>query len=151
MNEPSSLKEKLLQLSNSIYTQHKCGTGSVRLLDLAFMLQMELTPAQEAMFTARGSVEFKSTSPEGGTFENKGEVVNLQLPLAMMNVPALVAGKYQSGPNLLRLDFDNGKTLSGKKGFFSAPLERISITENKLHVRIGGPLGGMLTRNVDLA
>lgn len=151
MSDTAALKEKLLKLSNDIHEQHKTGQGTVRLADLAFLLSMPLDAQQEKLLAERGSVDFKATSPEGGVFENKGEAVSLQLPMATLIVPLMISGKYKSAPNSLQLEFDMGKTLSGKKGFINAPLEKIAISESKLNVRVGGMLGGMLSRDVNLA
>ena len=146
--DPAQLRESLVRLISEVHAIHRGAAGSLRLADLAVLLHLPLNDEMQRLLHERGLVSFLPASESGGRFENRGVELKLQTPNATIVFPPLIAGTYLSTPANLEIRFDPQTTMIGKKMMLNAPVESITLEPAKLLVKVGGPLGVLLSRTV---
>ncbi|HYG76316.1 MAG TPA: hypothetical protein VEK08_15025 [Planctomycetota bacterium] len=148
--DPEFLKRSVQKLIPDFQALHARGGGEVQLSELAALLNLPLDERMSAVLQQRGSMHFKATGGDEGTFENRGAEVQVPAPAATIVFPPLIAGIYRSTPGELEIRFDPKTAIAGRNSFVTAPVELVRMTAHKFHVKVGGMLGPMLSRTVDL-
>ena len=83
-----------------------------------------------------------------GRFQNLGVEIRVPTDMATIIFPPLIAGAYLTTPQFLDIRFNPNATILGKKMMFAAPVESLRLQPDQLAVKVGGPMGPMLSRTV---
>jgi hypothetical protein len=148
--DPAQLRASLARLITDVHAIHGGASSDLRLADLAVLLHLPLNAEMQRLLNERGSVSFHPAGGDSGRFENRGTELKVQTPSATIVFPPLVAGNYTTSPEKLDIRFDPASTILGKKMMLSAPMESLHLDLNQLIVKVGGPLGPLLSRTVKL-
>lgn len=148
--DPVTLKKVLLKLIADVHSIHQAGGGTVQLADIATAFGVTSSAIAQQVLSQRGDMVFRATNTNNGVVENCGEQMRLPINIAEVVIPPVIAGTYISTADSLILQMNSGQTIVGKKGFLSAPLESMSANQQQASVRVGGLLGGLLSRTISL-
>ena len=148
--DPAQLRESLARLISDVHAIHNGASHNLRLADLAVLLHLPLNDEMQKLLNERGAVTFQPGGSDNGRFENRGQELKLQTPIATIVFPPLISGSYTTTSEKLDIRFDPSSTILGKKMMLSAPMESLHLDLNQLIVKVGGPLGSLLSRTVRL-
>lgn len=157
--DPVQLKGALGKLITDVHAIHRGASGALRLADLAALLNLPLDANLQRLLNERGTITFVPAAgpvatvagaPGAGRFENRGTEIKVNAPVATIIFPPLIAGGYLSTPHTLDIRFDASATIMGKKMMLSAPVESLYLEPRLLVMKVGGPLGSMLSRTVQI-
>jgi hypothetical protein len=144
------LNQGLLKLIADVRSIHQAGGGSIRLVDIGTALGVPLDDTVRQALSQRGDMIFRVVSASSGVFENRGTEMRLPTNVAEIVIPPVLAGTYTSTAESLILQMNSEQTIVGKTAFMSAPLESLSANQQQASVRVGGFLGGLLSRTIAL-
>jgi hypothetical protein len=166
--DPAQLKLVLGKLVTDVHAIHNGAQNELRLADLAALLNLPLDANLKRMLVERGSIKFtpcsnfpapdpatlpagaKPALPNEGRFENRGAEIHVDAPMGTIVFPQLIAGAYLTTPEFLDIRFHPQATIFGKKMMFTAPVESLHLTAKQLAVKVGGPMGPMLSKTVQV-
>jgi hypothetical protein len=132
------IHDKVMNLISLVYTMHNAGQGSLLLLELVELFNLPITDDEQIQLNTRNVVNFKSTSPSGGTFENDGAKESFKHDLITVTVPSTISGTYLSFPTSLSLVFSDKNTISGGALFFKAEVQEVDANQYKVDLDLSG-------------
>ena len=133
-----------------ILALHQAGGGKLNLLDFAKTMGFKVSADTATILKGRGELTFKATGANEGEFSNAGDAADIKCKIGQIEIPALLAGTYTCSADTASLQFAKDHTFIGKVAVITAPLEAVSADANKVMVKIGGVLGGALSRALPL-
>jgi len=175
---PAQLKLVLGKIIADVHAIHNGAPGELRMAELAALMNLPLDATMHRLLVERGAIKFvpchplsaspaaapvdvtlrdpnqpapatpPPTLPNEGRFENRGAEIRVPTDMATIIFPPLIAGAYLTTPQILDIRFNPNATIFGKKMMFSAPVESLHMRPDQLDVKVGGPMGPMLSRTV---
>ena len=131
-----------------ILALHNAGGGKLSLYDFAHSMQFKMKGDTETMVRSRGDLVFTATGDHSGEFTNEGPVLDIKCKVGHIEIPSPISGTYTCSDDRTVLTFSKKHTFEGKVGVIGAPLESITADAHNVTVKIGGILGGALSRTL---
>ena len=135
---------------NQVLTLHNAGGGNLSLLDFARAMDFKIKGDTETMLRDRGDLIFKATGDHSGEFTNEGPVLDIKCKVGHIEVPKVISGTYTCADDRTVLKFNKSHTFNGKVSVVAAPLDSITADDHNVTVKIGGVMGGVLSRTLPI-
>lgn len=133
-----------------ILAAHNAGGGKISLYEFAHSMKFKMKGETETMVKDRGDLVFKPTGEHSGEFTNEGPPLDIKCKIGHIEIPKLVSGTYTCEADRTVLRFSKNHTFVGKVAVIVAPLESITADEQNVAVKIGGIMGGALSRTLPI-